>query len=80
MSWEIIRTAPKVIQVIPLMDVHEHYEGMVWSNLGFGLCPISKCRCLGRTDKEADGRFIIVHNSFDGREGIEWCNKILGNG
>jgi hypothetical protein len=34
------------------------------------------CKCEPRIMYE-DGGVIIVHNSFDGREGIEWTNDIL---
>jgi hypothetical protein len=25
------------------------------------------------------GEIVVIHNSFDGREGVEWANIILNN-
>lgn len=41
---------------------------------------IANCKCHPKIDFQSDsGAYIIVHNSFDGREGVEWANEILNN-
>lgn len=49
--------------VLPNNDLKEHRESYA-------------CHCLPEIKCE-DGNMIIVHNSFDGREGVEWTNEIL---
>ena len=34
------------------------------------------CHCNPEI-KTQDGNMIIIHNSYDGREGVEWANEIL---
>lgn len=78
MSWETVKTAPNIVQVIPMDDRSEHYEGVVWGDIGKDdLFPISKCECRPRTETQENGTFIIIHSSFDGREGLEWVKDIL---
>jgi hypothetical protein len=56
-----------MIHVYPLDDIEEH-------------CIIgSDCKCNPRAIIESNAEIIIVHNSFDGREGVEWANEILNN-
>lgn len=35
------------------------------------------CKCGPRVIAEPDAEMIVVHNSFDGREAVEWANEIL---
>jgi hypothetical protein len=35
------------------------------------------CKCNPRVIIEFDSEIIVVHNSFDGREGVEWANELL---
>lgn len=78
MSWETVKTAPNIIQVIPLEDEADHYEGVIWGDIGKDtLFPISKCECHPRTEAQESEIFIIIHSSFDGREGLEWAKDIL---
>jgi hypothetical protein len=53
----------EVIHVTPLNDLKPHIGSYV-------------CHCLPEIKYE-DGNMIIAHNSYDGREGIEWANEIL---
>lgn len=53
------------IHIIPLNDDEEHTED-------------STCKCEP-TMFEEEGDMIFVHNSFDGREGVEFANEILNN-
>lgn len=55
-----------MIHIIPLNDLKEH--------LAFG----TGCSCEPYIIYEEE-EVIVVHNSFDGREGVEWANEILNN-
>ncbi len=52
-----------MIHIIPINDWEEHEER-------------STCKCQPKILQE-NGEIIIIHNSFDGREAVEWANKIL---
>lgn len=52
-----------MINILPINDSKEHSED-------------STCDCCP-TIIEEDGEMIVIHNSFDGREVIEWVNQIL---
>ena len=56
-----------MIHVYPLNDLEEHdLDG-------------TQCKCEPRIIAEPNAEMIVVHNSFDGREGVEWANEILNN-
>lgn len=52
-----------MINIIPINDSKEHTED-------------STCECCPMIVEEGS-EIIIVHNSFDGREAIEWAEEIL---
>jgi hypothetical protein len=54
-----------MIHVHPLDDAEEH-------DLKSTLC-----KCNPHIIVEKDSEIVVVHNSFDGREGVEWANEIL---
>jgi hypothetical protein len=39
----------------------------------------SQCKCISNIIIESNSYIIVVHNSYDGREAIEWANEILNN-
>ena len=49
--------------ILPVNDIDIHEESSV-------------CKCEPDV-KEVEGGILIVHNSFDGREGLEMTNEIL---
>lgn len=49
--------------ILPTNDLEEHSE-------------CGDCKC-NPTIKKLSDRILIVHNSFDGREAVEWSNEIL---
>jgi hypothetical protein len=55
-----------MIHVHPLNDIKEHDT----SETG------NTCHCEPTCKMEA-GEIFVIHNSFDGREGVEWANQIL---
>lgn len=70
--------------VYPQNDTDEHdllikKETMFDEYDGRNIGTIVKCncKCHPRIKYEDNGGVIIVHNSFDGREGLEWANEIL---
>lgn len=71
MGWKVI-DHEGYIEVYPEDEdvMHDH---VVWEKDGEYLCD---CECKP-VPKLENGRLIIVHNSLDGREGVEWANEIL---
>ena len=57
-----------MLHVHPLNDIKEHDT----SDKG------NTCHCNPSVKIEA-GEMIVIHNSFDGREGVEWTNDILND-
>lgn len=56
-----------MIHVYPTNDLEQHdLEG-------------TQCKCNPQVIIEPNAEIIIVHNSFDGREGVELANEILKN-
>ena len=55
-----------MLHVHPLNDIKEHDT----SDTG------NTCYCEPTCKMEA-GEMVVIHNSFDGREGVEWANDIL---
>lgn len=37
------------------------------------------CKCKPKIEVLED-RILIIHNSFDGREAVEWANEIINGG
>ena len=54
-----------MINITPINDSEEHENN-------------STCHCNPSVIEE-NGELIIIHNSFDGREGLELANEILDN-
>jgi hypothetical protein len=52
-----------MIHVYPINDLKEHEFN-------------STCECVPRVE-ECNGEIILIHNSFDGREGVELANELL---
>jgi acetone carboxylase gamma subunit len=68
------------IHVYPTGDLREHYLESVDARLdGFGdeVPPYCPCLCDPKKERQENGTWIIVHNSFDGREGVEIVNDLL---
>lgn len=61
-----------IYHVYPVSDLKSHYlETNQW--LDVLTC---ECDCEPRIENSGDG-FVVIHNSFDGREGVEWVNELL---
>lgn len=66
--------------IVPVNDLGQHIE-RTWE---FNDCDsdaplVSDCPCEPDIKDDGFGGWIIVHNSFDGREGVEIVNEILKN-
>lgn len=55
-----------MIVVVPIGDSNNHDDYS------------TTCKCNPNVVIE-NNEIIIIHNSFDGREGIEWLNEVLNN-
>lgn len=53
----------EIYHVLPNMDKQLHSENY-------------KCHCEPEIMNEGLN-MVVVHNAFDGREGVEWANEIL---
>lgn len=56
-----------MIHIYPLNDLKEHDT----SDKG------NTCKCNPRIVIENYSEILVIHNSFDGREAVEFANKIL---
>lgn len=51
--------------ILPTNDIKKHTED-------------STCKCGPKVEiVEGSGDLLIIHNSFDGREAVEWVEEIL---
>jgi hypothetical protein len=73
MGWEV-KVNGAEIHVIPEDDLKPHSEDTEW---GIRTMVTSKCLCGTRVEVNEKGSWVIIHSSFDGREGLEWANEIL---
>jgi hypothetical protein len=53
----------EIYHVLPNNDKKKHTESY-------------KCHCEPEVRNEGEN-MLVIHNSFDGREGVEWANSIL---
>ncbi len=65
----------RVYHVYPTGDLEEHHLECVYPLVGNPFC---SCKCKPEY-QQVDDSFIVVHNSFDGREGVEWVKEILNH-
>jgi len=72
----------KIQHVYPVNDTKGHKTFCNFREKGLPYCP---CPCqpnhqeLNPDENGEPTAMIIVHNSFDGREGVEWANELLKN-
>lgn len=52
-----------ILHVTPINELEKHEES-------------TACKCNPRVE-HINGNMVVVHNSFDGREGVEWVNEII---
>lgn len=65
----------EVYHVYPCDDLEEHHLECVYPD---NAQPYCTCKCEPTYQQEDEG-LLVIHNSFDGREGIEQANEILAN-
>ncbi len=72
-------TKENIQHVLPVDDIMPHTEFCIFPKGGLPFC---ECMCtpehqeVGDNDNGVTG-LIVIHKSFDGREGVEWANEIL---
>jgi hypothetical protein len=66
-----------IIHVVPVDDEKGHTEKCIMVPLSSD-GNFSMCHCEPKEEIVND-TLIVIHNSFDGREGVEWANEILQN-
>lgn len=74
-----------IFHVVPVKDTYEHTVSamplkgclMVGNTMCYTIA--CRCKCEPRIEYQEKGTIIVVHNSFDGREGVEWANEILND-
>lgn len=54
-----------IIHITPVGDLREHLQDTM-------------CECRPVVQMEESGDIICIHNSYDGREGLELANEVLG--
>lgn len=76
MSWKI-QEHDGWVETFPEDEYHLHSH-IVGFKKSFMTTPtlFCKCDCIPRIEKEGE-IFLVHHNSFDGREGVEWANEVL---
>lgn len=57
--------------VYPHNDERPHDFHVRGKNSPYCLCPCEP------EIKDVEGGILVIHNSYDGREGLEWANEIL---
>lgn len=70
--WEVKQISENEIHVIPKDDVQPHSEEISWKGLMHGCW----CGCGVRYEFEGE-KAIVIHSSFDGREGLELVKELL---
>lgn len=63
----------KVYHISPNNDTHPHKLHCLYPAIGDVTC---SCMCHPRIEED-NGFLFVIHNSFDGREGVEWAKEIL---
>lgn len=75
-SGQLFNNYKMIQHIIPLNDLYEHSE-IIKNHLGL-LIPLCNCEPKVNTEYGTENA-IVIHNSFDGREGVEWANEILNS-
>jgi hypothetical protein len=80
-DYSLLEMIP-VWHITPTNDLEPHNEWSVqeqdpadpirWKFIG------CECKCKP-TIKKVNESILVIHNSFDGREGVEWTNEILND-
>lgn len=81
-DYSLLEMKVKVWHIVPVNDIEPHFEESF--QIQDKADPIEYfigclCKCEPKICPEKDGAVLIIHNSFDGREGLEWMNEILND-
>lgn len=64
---------PEIYHVLPCNDLREHIQQCYPLPFGMGC----DCPCKPEVREQENGNILVIHNSFDGREGVEWARELL---
>ena len=64
-----------IYHVLPCNDLKEHNSECTFPAIGYPFC---ECECNPTYKEEGDG-FLVIHNSFDGRENFEPDSWVRNN-
>lgn len=64
-----------IFHISPVNDLKEHDLECKFPAIGYPFC---ECECNPSYKEEGDG-FLIIHNSFDGRENFEPDSAVRNN-
>lgn len=70
-----------VYHVIPMNDLKDHLTESYFPSItrpdhGPSDVPQPYCTCKPKVMRHGDG-WVVIHTSWDGREGVEWAKAIL---
>ena len=66
----------KVFHIYPIDEECDHIIFLTYPPIGE---PYSECKCHPRLEEAENEHIMVIHSSFDGREGLELANEILNN-
>jgi hypothetical protein len=66
----------KVVHIYPQDEIDDHIIFLTYPPIGDAY---SECVCCPTLESGPDGRLLVIHNSYDGREGVEWAKEILNS-
>jgi len=67
-NWEVLETEDAGVHVVPLREDHDLTT----------VCACGPSVSLG-DENGPYGSMLVTHNSFDGREAVEWAEAILND-
>jgi hypothetical protein len=65
-----------VFHINPINDLKEHDLNCIYPAIGMPYC---NCECEPTYEESGDDGFLIIHNSFDGRENFEPDSAVRNN-
>jgi hypothetical protein len=72
----LMLTPDKVIHIYPKNEEDDHVIFLTYPVIGE---PYSECKCEPWFKPAENGHTLVIHASFNGREGLEWANDILNS-
>jgi hypothetical protein len=77
--WKVSLNKDGICHVFPLDDLQQHITQVQRIRSKKKFVYRCNCKCKPTFEYIENGRIIVKHSSFDGREALEWANEILKN-